>query len=193
MSKKKQSAGDVTHADLHQDEEMHVTRTTPQGTQEAGVDKGHELRDVKIRATLAWFFGLLVGTVITIGAMWVGMAMLAGRDRIEKNKISSPLYEVEHSKRTPELLPNIAQGVNQKMPWDHMNDFRKTENVELKKYGLQDGEGYAALPKQASDDVVNESRGATAPNASASNAAGDQEMPSESSGGQAEAIAILTK
>ncbi len=94
---------------MHEDE-MHVTRTTPQGTQEAGVDKGHELRDILIRPTMNWFIGLLIGTIITIGAMWFLMAMLAGADRVTKDELSSPLYVTEHTRRVPELLPTSGAG-----------------------------------------------------------------------------------
>ncbi len=172
---------------MHEDE-MHVTRTTPQGTQEAGVDKGHELRDIQIRPTLGWFLGLLIGTILTIVAMWVLMSMLAGADRVTKDELSSPLYVTEHTKRVPELLPNPAQGIDhQKLPWDHMADFRVAENKELKNHGLEDAQGYPALPVSAVNQVLSE------PASHAPALAKDIEMPSDSTGGQSEAISILTK
>lgn len=193
MSKKKSST-DVAHADLHQDEEMHVTRTTPQGTQEAGVDKGHELRDILIRPTMSWFVGLLIVTLLIIGAMWGLMSMLAGADRVVKDEVSSPLYVTEPTVRLPELLPNPAQGMNnQKLPWDHMDDFREAENKELKKHGLTDAQGYPALPMRAVQQVMSEPAAGAASLSGASALAGDEQMPSDSTGGQAKAVSVLTK
>ena len=186
MSKNDEAAGGKKH--LHEDE-MHVTRTTPQGTQEAGVDKGHELRDILIRPTLTWFIGLLIVTIMIIGAMWALMVALAGHDRVTKDDLSSPLYVTEHTVRTPELLPNPAQGLeHQKLPWDHMADFRKDENKELSHFGLEDKEGYPALPMSAVKQVISEPAAPALPAL-----AGDQEMPSDATGGTAKAISILTK
>src|SRR5688500_13521274 len=154
MSKKKQSAAEVSKADLHQDEELHVTRTTPQGTQEAGVDKGYEKRDIIIRPTLMWFLGVWIGTAISVGAMWMLMVWLAGNDRVEKNRLSTPLYVSEPTKRYPELLPNPAQGKQQKMPWDHMAEFNEGEHKVMKNYGLHDAEGRPALPLTAARAVI---------------------------------------
>src|SRR5687768_16592630 len=120
MAKKK--GLDFMHADVHEDEELHVSRTTPQGTQEAGVDTGHEQRDIKVREVLRWFIGLAVGCVITIAAMVFLVMVLTAQDRAVKVQTSSPLYGTDVPIRTPELLPNPQQ-IEQTLPWDHYRKF----------------------------------------------------------------------
>ena len=137
----KKSVTDIKHADVHQDEEMLVTRTTPQGTQEAGVEKGHELRDIKIRELLYWFAGLVVYIVASIGGMWLLVLFLTSTDKIEKTRVSTPLYGTDVPQRTPELLPNPQQLTNGKgytLPWDHYRNFVQGESREMKKVGLED-------------------------------------------------------
>ena len=192
MSKKKQSSAEVSKADLHQDEELHVTRTTPQGTQESGVDKGHELRDVIIRPTLMWFLGVWLLTAVSVVSMWMMLMWMAGQHREEKNRVSTPLYVAEQTRRYPELLPNPAQGNQQKMPWDHMSEFYEAENKTMRQYGLSDADGRPALPLNAARTVMS---GAAAK--AASGVAGgvplNQKMPSDAAGGWGDENWIFTR
>jgi hypothetical protein len=190
MAKHKHGA---TNADLHQDDELHVTRTTPQGTQEAGVEKGHEQRDIKIRATLNWFIGLTVGTAITIVAMVVLVAWLNKADSVQKNKVSSPLYITEHTRRYPELLPNPGQmndpdpARRYVYPWDHYRQFVKDESAKMKDAGLEMPDGRPGLPQDAVSAVMSEPSRRTMP------AEMDEKRPSDESGGRDNYNAILTR
>ena len=184
----KKSATDIKRADVHQDEEMHVTRTTPQGTQEAGVEKGHELRDIKIRELLYWFAGLVVYIVASIGGMWLLVLFLTSTDRVEKTRVSTPLYGKDVPQRMPELLPNPQQLTNGKgytLPWDHYRDFVRDESVKLKDTGLEDEFGRPAMPASVATELQSAPSGDGAP--------GDELRPSDATGGTGPEIAILTK
>lgn len=189
MSKK--SVTDIKHADAHQDEEMLVTRTTPQGTQEAGVDKGYERRDIKIRELLYWFAGLVVYIVASIGGMWLLVMWLTSTDRIEKTRLSTPLYGTDLPRRTPELLPNpqqLTNGEGYTLPWDHYREYVKAESAKMNDVGLEDEYGRPAMPTSVATEVESEpSSGA------GGKAASDETRPSEASGGINPEIAILTK
>jgi hypothetical protein len=187
MASKKHSAAEVSKADLHQDEEMHVTRTTPQGTQEAGVDKGHEQRDLKIRATLRWFAWLTGITVVIIAAMWVLLLALIGKERVQKTGTSSPLYVAEHTRREPELLPNPAQGKDQVLPWEHYRRYVEAESKQLKGVGLEHEDGRPALPRNAIEQVMRE------PVRPGAQAEADETRPSEETGGLGQYKAVLTQ
>lgn len=187
MAKHKHSAAEVSKADLHQDDELHVTRTTPQGTQEGGVEKGHEQRDMKIREVARWFIGLSIGSAITIGAMWLMLVWLVGVERERKTYTSTPLYEIRPTVRQPELLPNPAQGTDQIMPWEHSRRFRATEGKELQNYGLADSDGRHSLPQGAVSAVMAE------PSRPAASANLEEERPSEETGGQGEYKAVLAR
>lgn len=185
---KKHGVTDIKHADAHQDEEMHVTRTTPQGTQEAGVDKGHELRDIKIRELLYWFAGLTVYSALTIAGMWFLVMLLTSQDRIEKTRLSTPLYGTDLPRRTPELLPNpdqLATADGYTLPWDHYRAYVKDQTAEMKKVGLEDEFGRPSLPDSVVKSVVKEP--------SSGNVPSDETRFSEASGGTGKEIAILTK
>jgi len=184
---KKHGVTDVKHADLHQDEELHVTRTTPQGTQEAGVDKGHEQRDIKIRSMILWFTGLTIGTIITVALMVLMVWAMMGRDRVEKTRTASRIYSEEYlqrRRRKPELLPNPQQPVYT-LPWEHRREFVKQENEKLKAAGLEDEWGRPALPVAVVNDVVREPSSGVAYQ--------DEKRPSEATGGLGEDNAILTR
>ena len=190
MSKKKQSAAEVSKADLHQDDELHVTHTTPQGTQEAGVDKGHEKRDVIIRPTLMWFLAVWVLAAVSVGSMWMLMIWMASNDREEKNRVSTPLYVAEQTRRYPELLPNPAQGNQQRMPWDHASEFYETEHKAMKRYGLNDADGRPSLPLNAARSVMSAPAVKQTPGTPA-NAPLSERLPADSMGGWGEENTIL--
>ena len=180
--------GDIKHADLHQDEELHVTRTTPQGTQEAGVEKGHEQRDLKIRSMIRWFTGLTIGTAIIIVLMIAMVAWMAARDRAGKTRTASRLYSEEYNmrrRRTPELLPNPQQAPDYVLPWVHYRRFVEKESDRMKAAGLEDAGGRPALPVTVVNDVIRET--------SSGAPYRDEMRPSDATGGFLEDRAILTK
>jgi len=203
---KKRKGPEIAKADLHEDEELHVTRTTPQGTQEAGVDKGYEKRDMKIRSTMRWFTGLTIGTVITIVAMAGLVALLTWRDKEMKTQVSSPLYGTELPRRTPELLPNPQQE-EYTYPWDHYRKFVSAESRELSKVGLEDEFGRPSLPvsvvndmarlparrapqREREEDII---EGRSLGQGRSGDWVLDQELPSDASGGTRREMSVLTR
>jgi len=184
---KKHGVTDIKHADAHQDEELHVTRTTPQGTQEAGVDKGHEQRDIKIRTLILWFTGLTIGTVITVVLMLVMLRWMQVQDKRAKTVTASRIYSEEYlagRRRVPELLPNPQQA-QYTLPWEHHREFVKDENKKLHDKGLEDDLGRAAMPLSAVNDVMREPSSGVPYR--------DEMRPSEATGGVGEDTAILTR
>src|SRR5687768_8346694 len=92
-------------ADKHLDETL-VSVTTPQGTQEQGVERGHDDRDIDIRAVMVWLRSLAIMAVVAILAMW---GMFAGLSALQEKKdiLPSPLFLTERQPAVPEprLLP----------------------------------------------------------------------------------------
>jgi hypothetical protein len=203
---KKHKGPEIAHADLHEDEELHVTRTTPQGTQEAGVDKGYEKRDIKIRSTIRWVVGLTIGTVLTIIAMVGLVALLTLRDKEMKTETSSPLYGKNLPRRTPELLPNPQQD-EYTFPWDHYRNFVAKESKELTKFGLEDENGRPALPVSVVRSLANAPArpaprrekerdiftGGLFEQGRSEDWSLDYELPSEGSGGTRREMSVLTR
>ena len=201
MAKKK--GLDIMHADVHEDEELHVSRTTPQGTQEAGVETGHEQRDIKVRAILRWFAGLTIGAIVTIIAMVVLVMVLTAQDRAQKIQASTELYGTDVPIRTPELLPNPQQK-EFTLPWDHYRKFVESESKVMQKAGLEDADGRPALPVTAVSRVAAQpARRSPATNEVFEGSFVekgrpgewilDEERPSDASGGTRREMSVLTR
>lgn len=174
-------------ANHHHEHEI-PERTTPQGTQEGGVDFGHEEKDVNFGPIFRWFISLLVVTVLTQVMLAVGLNMWVNHEEVrDKSRVPSKLFEVRQDIPEPRLLPNRvdspASGTQPLIgPGEALVIFRERENKELAKHGLLDAEsGQPAISAQAL-------AAATGQPATPSGAAGDpliQAMPSSSSGGTA--------
>ena len=159
---------DLTKA--HHHEEMHVEKTTPQGTQENGVDFGHEQRDVKMGALFRWFGGMAVTVAATFVLMNLLFAYFLYREK-SKDVMPSRLYEARPKppKDQPSLLPR---------PWDHLTEFQQAEAKRMQQKGLQDAQtGLPKLPDNAAS-VAGASSGGTA-----STFHDMRQMPADSSGG----------
>jgi hypothetical protein len=132
-------------ADKHFDE-VAVNETTPQGTQENGVAKGHDERDINLRAILAWFAGLAVMTILTFAAMYGMFRLLANREEV-KDILPSPLFARQQQKRppAPRLLPT---------PWEAHAKEKQNENERLERIGLLDPKtGLPKIPANATNAV----------------------------------------
>jgi hypothetical protein len=159
-------------ADKHS-EETHVTVTTPQGTQEQGVESGHDDRDIDIRAVMIWLRSLAIMAVVAILAMW---GMFVGLSALQEKKdvVPSSLYLSEKQPPLPQprLLPE---------PWEALKQETKAENNKIEKYNLADAKGNPKLPDNAVSLVKDApTQGATANQPTWQTM---QEMPSDSSGG----------
>jgi hypothetical protein len=127
--------------DKHFDE-LEVEETTPQGTQENGVDKGHDERDVDLGAILRWFMGLAALAAVAILGMWGMFVFLAKREEV-KDIVPSPLFVAQRQPQPPEprLLPS---------PWEAGAKERQSENKRLVAIGLLNPKtGLPTIPASA--------------------------------------------
>jgi hypothetical protein len=163
-------------------------RTTPQGTQEGGVEFGHEEKDVNFAPVFRWFISLIVVTGLTQGMLALGLMEWVKHE--EKRDVPpSPLFAVRQPPPEPRLLPNPVDSPPssqqpQRGPMETLAIFREREDKALQRYGLQDPQtGAPALPPQAVAAV-------TAQPASPATGPGAPDaltlpMPSAASGGRA--------
>ena len=151
-------------ADKHFDE-VEVSETTPQGTQENGVAKGHDERDINLRAIMAWFAGLAVLTIATFVVIYGMFVFLANRERA-KDVLPSPLFATREQKRppAPRLLPT---------PWEAHAKEKKNENDRLEKIGLFDPKtGLPMFPPDSAENVGNQPGGGAGQSATGAGRAG---------------------
>ena len=123
--------------ELHFDE-VHIERTTPQGTQEKGVAHGHENRDVLMAPLMCWLGGTAVFLAITFVAMrgmWNVMENIAA----SRDVLPSPLFNMHAAPPPgqPRLYPNPDQKANDpKLPWEVGAAHRLSEDQQLQSAGL---------------------------------------------------------
>lgn len=123
--------------ELHFDE-VHIERTTPQGTQEKGVAHGHENRDVLIAPLMRWLGGSVVFLAITFLAMrgmWNVMENIAA----SRDVLPSPLFNLHAAPPPgqPRLYPNPDQtDKDPKLPWEVGAAHRLAEDEQLQSAGL---------------------------------------------------------
>lgn len=135
--------------------EMHVEKTTPQGTQFEGVLNGHEHRDISVRAVAKWLVGLFCFVItVACGLAWMFFGILHHEQKSDTipsaNFVSSVklapmsrearLIEGEEADRylptttqTPPLMPAPNQA---------MVALRHQEDNEVNSYGyVTDAQG----------------------------------------------------
>jgi hypothetical protein len=128
-------------ADKHFDE-VAVSETTPQGTQENGVAKGHDERDINLRAIMGWFAGLAVMTVVAFAVMYGMFVLLANREE-KQDILPSPLFAKRQRPPEPTLLPT---------PWEAHAKEKQSEDKRLESIGLMDPKtGLPTLPNGATN------------------------------------------
>lgn len=181
--------------------------TTPQGTQEHGVDHGYEERDVNFRALFNWFGGLFAFTLISVVLLTITNELynnqLNAQEAAEfKNQ---PLLLQHQAPPEPWVLPNpvstraldVAKHEVLMGPWDIYNEEREQEDKKLKEVQLQLEDGRPFIPRKIADQVIAENGAVTPrPNGGTSGAGANgavandpaneglrNEMPSYSSGG----------
>jgi hypothetical protein len=163
-------------------------RTTPQGTQEEGVEFGHEERDVNFRPVFRWFIALAAVTGLTQLMLALGLA--AWMKHEEKLDVPpSRVFAVQQQAPEPRLLPNPVDSPPtsrepQIGPMEALRFFRQREDQALQRHGLQDAQtGLPTLPPRAVAAVTAQPT-APAPGGRPRDAL-TQPMPSSSSGGTA--------
>jgi hypothetical protein len=134
-------------------------RTTPQGTQEYGVEHGHEEHDVHFRPLVGWIVGLWV-TVFLVFVLMQGMFHYLVADQGSRYPLASPLLGKTQVPGQPRIWPNPADRPAEPYeeppgPQAMYRMERAREGEALQKLGLEDpGTRAAALPPRAVDSVL---------------------------------------
>jgi hypothetical protein len=155
----------------HTVSELHLAKTTPQGTQFEGVLNGHEHRDISVRSISKWFFGLFCFVIVaSLGLVWTFFGILrydAAKDEVPsalyKSSIKpAPLSQAERlieGEKADAYLPTPTQPLAL-MPDPHqpMLKLREQENAEVSSYGyVEDAKGKKVgihIPVQSNDPKV---------------------------------------
>lgn len=151
--------GEVDPHLAEDDEHIAPSRTMPQGTQEHGVDHGHEERDVNLPALLRWAAGLVVLTVAVQLFLWGVFYLLLARETT-KDVFPSQLFVAKQVPPLPRLVPNPVDARERPVgplqdPMEHLQEFLKREDRSLERLGLIDGStGLPRLPDSALEALV---------------------------------------
>ncbi|MEO6908691.1 MAG: hypothetical protein ABI210_12465 [Abditibacteriaceae bacterium] len=130
----------------------HLEKTTPQGTQFDGVLKGHEHRDISVRAVTSWLWGLFCFVIVIVMSLaWLFFGILHHDEKsdtipsanftssIKLAPLSRGARLIENEKadaylptitQTPPLMPS---------PHDALLTMWHQEGAELNSYGLVKG------------------------------------------------------
>jgi len=174
-------------------EEFVPLETTPQGTQEEGVEYGHEEKDIDLRATLGWFAALGV-TVVTVVVLLWGVFELWLHQTPKEELPPSPVFAQGTRYPAPYILPNPPQPGSESLADalshspEALTAERKAESDAAKQYGLQDASGNPTIPAGVRDRVLDQLKGpapaGTAPPEAVATTIGTaQALPSRASGG----------
>ena len=173
---------------------QHHEVTTPQGTQENGVEHGHEHRDLNIRALIAWFvglFALIFATLLLLWGMFDGLAFWENR----KDRLPSPMFAERREPPLPRILPNPADSRdNPQAPFTGPGEYGQQELREEERkaeaLGLMDSQtGLPRIPEALATEAMELGAPATAtaspgdPDVWPPQDGLSQPFPSDSSGG----------
>ena len=118
-------------ANVHLDDELRVDQTTPQGSQEGGVEVGHEERDAHVGGIMKWLIGTGVLIVVSL-ALVVGIFKVLEAVTAEKDARVSPMVVKNRPPVAPYieglLVKNPKTGENERAGMtEHMNRLRQRE------------------------------------------------------------------
>ncbi|MFN3648757.1 MAG: hypothetical protein ACK47B_04175 [Armatimonadota bacterium] len=178
---------------LQAEDEDHIapTVTLPQGTQEYGVEFGHEERDVNFRPVVWWIAGLFITTAILCVALYFAYNLMLDNTR-EASQLPSPVFREKIERAGPPLVPSpdLQQGREKDPligPLEYRAEIVAEEQRQLTEIGFWDAErGTPIVPQQALTGVTTgqgPQTGATGAGAGALPPAFAEPMPSDSSGG----------
>ena len=182
---------------IHHDEQV-PERTTPQGTQEGGVEHGHEATDASLPQIGGWFLGLALTCIISQILIWATFQWWVST-AANKDRLPSPFFAQRQVPPPPRIQPNPIDYPENQMtnPRADAPDYpetlpgeRQREDQQLQRLGLQDqATGLPRLPEQAVATVIARSRGGGAAGQPLPGAAGNEALeqlrPSFASGGTA--------
>jgi len=132
--------------------ELHPLRTTVQGTQQDGVEHGHEHRDIDAPAIGRWFIvliGIILFTYIAMMLMLKVTVQLSARN----DKLPSPLATTRQVPPGPYIEGLSLGGEERAGTVPHLKAVREKDAKTLKDWGLIDEHG---INKPVAADVVNE-------------------------------------
>ena len=139
--------------------ELHPLRTTVQGTQQDGVEFGHEHRDIDAAAIGRWF--AILGGIILF--TYVSMAWLfstAVRIDAQNDKLASPMATTREVPPEP-YIEGLGLGGKEKAgTHEHLKLTREKEDKTLQQWGLSSaeraktGRRTAPIPKNVVDEVA---------------------------------------
>ena len=132
-------------------------RTTPQGTQAHGVERGHEPRDVQPRAVLLWLVGLLVAGAAIQLLLWGAIEAWRAATPV---RVPSPILGERRPPPYPRVEPNPLDAPPPREPLGlpgplrslqvYLEERRRAEEQRLRELGLIDPRtGQPALPPDA--------------------------------------------
>lgn len=132
--------------------ELHLEKTTPQGTQFEGVLNGHEDRDINFRIVSRWFFGLFCFVMAVAGGLvWLFFGLLHYEAR--DDQIPAAIYKTSvkpaplsqgarliEDEKAGQYVPTTTQAPPL-MPDPHqaLIKMRKQEDTEVNSYGFVKG------------------------------------------------------
>jgi hypothetical protein len=185
----------MAHTRTHAEEGQHLEEeglapefTTPQGTQEHGVEHGHEEKDVDFAKTILWLASLGIIVVVCAFLLWGAYSLWQIR-AAQADVLPSQVLQTHQVPPLPRLLPNPIDSLRQPerplpMPWEIGAAVRQRENEELQKHGLWDKErNMPAVPPDLAARVVPGGRQPEPPEGAVNGLM--EAMPSYPSGGTA--------
>lgn len=132
----------------HGHDEVIVSQTTPQGTQENGVEYGHDMRDINVGSIMRWLVGTGVGVGLVL-AFLVGLYRYMDNTHDYMDELPSPLFAKNAKPPVPRIEgfmmaddygPLHAFPIGKAIPRDgtpeEMAVVRQEELAKLKSYGL---------------------------------------------------------
>ncbi len=176
------------------DHNWYPERTTPQGTQENGVDFQHEGRDANLRSIINWLLALSAMVAVVIVLLYGAFQLLLQREEAS-DQLPSPLWARQETPPEPRLIPNphdAKPDVPLTGPVEYLQEYRTREDALLAEAKLIDpATGLSKLPEDVTGSVLQElNKGAAAfpPGMAPSSGHGDEESatdlyPSDMSGG----------
>jgi hypothetical protein len=114
-------------------------RTTVQGTQQDGVEFGHEHRDIDARAIARWF--VILGAIIlfTYVSMLVMLRATIGY-QAKSDRLASPLATAREVPPEPYIEGLTLGGAVKAGTHEHLEQARAREDATLQKWGLSSAE-----------------------------------------------------
>jgi hypothetical protein len=174
----------TVESDPHLEEDHYApSRTMVQGTQEYGVEHGHEQEDIQGRALLRWWLGLGGFILVCQLLMWAMFGFLHRRELTTGESRVPPFADVQQAPPEPRLIPNPVDARLQPFepiqgPLEYGREQRTLERRQMEALGLWDTQtDLPRIPQEIQQQVIAETTGGQVP------APQIQRRPTDGSGG----------